>query len=1010
MIKLSFRRFWISCPFRGGGEKLVVFKTNLMVKQLLRGVPFLIILLLALKTEKTIAQSTDDDLNAIRITDATFKKFFKKVKGVTAGVDTVSDIEFAKNLPISYTSQIIEGRASSVSLFRESGEPGVSPSILIRGNSVPYGKASSVFENQPLYVVNGIPLIRNNNPYLSSVKSSTAAIGSGIDVVDLQNLNNIQEIAVIKGAEAVGIYGPVAANGAIIITTKKPEVGSYKINLSSYAGLAIGKSAIYKNDYFPVNGAFVKQRYLNLYNRYATQEQWASFPSYLADSTSDVYFGPANWMDLYFSDALQHGVALDITGGNERANFRFGVSERTENGVVDRTGLERYSVFYDMTMIPLQRLTFNIYAQGSVAKRARNHMLRERFSEQEFITDLEYPLPPNKKYLNEYERLIDNQIDKNGANSLQVKADVQYALSKAFSLNTRFSVDYNDHFRDVFFPASINDGNSYSSYFTGINRRILLDNFAIFAKKVSPKHEVNVRIGQSLMADAVKYDYIQGYRGPSDFIKIIKVDEAEGLWETHNKEFVYSFKDGLNQNLLSFYGNGFYTFKDKYSASLSLRNDGSSFFGNGYNWAVSSVGTLNWELSKEKWLNTNKNLNYFSLKVSGGKSSVLPSTDYYTNGPYYTVDIGWNGSNRISSYNSMPALGLPFSDTYVGGGIKMPANYSWEIGLDAQVYNSLSLSLGFYSRTSKNLFVEIPVDRSYGFSTRLMNGMNVRNSGVEFALAYQRQFSSSVSWSSAFNLTYNNNKLLALPNGLKQVEYGKNHLEVGKPIDQFWVYESNGIFESDSEVPSSPSGQKLSYNGLPFRGGDPVWKDVNNDYLINEEDRVMKGHKLPPFVGAFANNFRYKNFALDFVFVYHLGNSLLNGSVANRLNLFPNGDDLNNVKEAFYWLGNEDIEDYPRFNPWSLVDPYQIDQSLFLEKAGFIKLKSVSLKYSLTELAFVKKAEVSKLEVFVSAMNLFRFSPYTGLYPELTGMNGYDYGYRLPLPVTLSFGVNATFK
>ncbi|HEY9259576.1 TonB-dependent receptor plug domain-containing protein, partial [Chitinophaga sp.] len=233
-------------------------------------------------------------------------------------------------LPYMYTGQLLDGRISGVTVLRNSGEPGVAPLPIIRGVSTPIGHYKDLYANQPLYVVNGMPLLANNNPYALRIKESDfTAIGSGIDVNALPDMDNIREVSVLKGPEAVAIYGSKAANGAIVITTTDPEPGKYHIGFNMYGGVAV------KPVVNTANGKYQTDFLLPFYNQYATPAQWRNFPAYLADSTKPVYYGPANWDDVYYRSAFQHGVGLSIAGGSDRANFRFGVSERTENGVAD---------------------------------------------------------------------------------------------------------------------------------------------------------------------------------------------------------------------------------------------------------------------------------------------------------------------------------------------------------------------------------------------------------------------------------------------------------------------------------------------------------------------------------------------------------------------------------------------------------------------------------------------------------------------------------------------------
>ncbi|MBO9732141.1 MAG: SusC/RagA family TonB-linked outer membrane protein [Chitinophaga sp.] len=954
-----------------------------------------ILLLLAgmLRTQAVNARQTP--------ADSLYKRtVWKNTAFFPQGKDTLP-YRTVRALPYMYTGQLLEGRIAGVSVMRNSGEPGVAPLPVIRGLATPIGQYKDVYSNRPMYVVNGVPLISSNNPYALRIKSSDFTdIGSGIEVDALPDMNNIQEVHVLKGPEAVAIYGSKAANGAIVITTTDPETGKYHIGVNLYGGVAV-KPAINT-----ANGSYQRDLLLPFYNQYATPAQWKNFPAYLADSTRSLYFGPANWDDIYYRNAFQHGVGLSIAGGTNRASFRFGVGERTENGVADHSALHRYNVFYDMSIIPVEQLTINTYVQALTAKRNRNNNILDRLAEEEYYTNQQYPLSPNKYYLQQYYQLLDGSVDRNLANAAQAIIDVKYRLWRTLSIHTQGSIDYNDNNRDLFVPASVNDGNSYNSLFTGVNRRLRWNNFLAYDRK-----ELHLQVGQTLEEDQLKYDYMRAYRGPSDFIKIPEVSTDSSFWITHGKELTYPYKDYQRQRTLSFYGNASYKWLDKYSATASLRSDGSSFFGNGYWWSISPVVSLGWDMKKENWLHTAGAIDALQLNVSAGRTARMLAEDMYGYGPYYTVGIGWTGAGKVSTYASMPTLGMPYGDGYTGGGIKSPYDEHLSVGVTATAFKHFNASLTAYSRTSKGLLIAVPVDATYGFSNKIVNGMGVRNSGIELGLQGNFRLSDDLYWSTGIIMSYNRNKLLELPEGLSSINYGQRHLEVGKPIDQFWLLQNEGIYKNDNEIPVSDRGKPLTYNGLTLHAGDPRWKDVNGDYVIDDKDRVMQGHITPPLRGGWNNTLRYKKWTLDVSFSYALGNQLLNSAVANRFD-FANregAEGLAGVKEVTFWQQIPNADKYPRYNPWSLVKPYQPEQTLFYEKASWLKLQALTLKHDLAGYGFVKGTALRKLQAYVTASNVFTWSPYTGGDPSLVDYFGYSSGYAQPLPRTFTIGITADF-
>jgi hypothetical protein len=354
---------------------------------------------------------------------------------------------------------------------------------------------------------------------------------------------------------------------------------------------------------------------------------------------------------------------------------------------------------------------------------------------------------------------------------------------------------------------------------------------------------------------------------------------------------------------------------------------------------------------------------------------------------------------------------MPYGNGYTGGGIKWPYDEHLELEFDVTAFKSLSARINLYSRTSRDMLVQVPVDAAYGFTGKILNGMNVRNRGIELTLENNFHLSPRLHWYTGLVIQYNRNKLLQLPGGVTAMNYGQRRLEVGKPIDQFWLLQNNGIYNNDEEVPVSGSGKALTYNGVPFHAGDPRWSDINNDGVIDDKDRVMQGHTQAPLRGGWNNTVQYGKWTVDLSFSYALGNYLLNSEAASRFDFVnrEGAEGLAGVKEVTFWQQVPDAGKYPRYNPWSLVKPYQAEQTLFYEKASWFRLQSVTLKHDLAGYAFAKQPGLRKLQAYIAAQNVFTLTPFHGGDPALADYFGYNSGYAQPLPRTFTIGITADF-
>lgn len=919
----------------------------------------------------------------------------------------VSDLNMkqALQLPFSNMGQFLQSNVAGFDYRRTTGEPGAPSSILIRGTSTWFLNGKSSYYAQPVYVIDGVPMIVEH-PFAFDIKQyDYERIGPNTDISSILDLNDIASVRVLKNSGDLAKYGTLATNGVIEITTKRPYTNNGRVSINSYFGFSQGMSAN------TVNAAFENDFRMQFYNKYATTTLKANYPVYLSDSSQPAYYGAANWDDLYYNNSYVTGNSFSISGGKQRANFSFGVGQQKDAGIAEKTGLDRYNVYLKINILPIKDLEVFTSLSGSLLNRKRNQSLLSRYVEEDYLPDLSNPLPPNKDYLGISEGNSEKLSDVNKSTYLQGQLVVKYNLSDKLQIKSLSSMVINDNTREYFVPGSINEGNSFISYYTGFDRRVYLDNSLSYHDAIGDGHSVKFSVGQTLRYDKYKYDYTKAYRGPSDFIKIIKTN---GYFNnTFDPTMVYAYKDYINQNVVSFYGTAGYNYKEKYGADLIIRTDGnSSLYQNGTSWFFSPSVNAYWNVNKEDFFKASKLFSELKLFAGFGRTGkeFLDNNNGY--GPGYTVDIGWTGSQNIPSYAGIPTLSLPFSRGYSGFGLRSAYTEQFNAGVDMTMFNKrLNATVEVYDKTDKNLTIQVPVPGEYGFSNELLNGMKVRNRGVELTLSGQAINSKNFKWTPGLVLQNNSNALLSLPNQINSIVSGNRRIMVGMPIDNFWLLQNEGIYKSDSEIPVNPAtGKKLSYNGIPFAAGDPIWKDRNGDYVINDNDKVLKGHVTPVVAGGFSNLFSYKKLSLSILISYALGRDIINTQVANHFDFVnrEGADNLNGIKEITFWSKTGDYSKYPIYNPWSSVNPYQADQTLFLENGSYAKLRSATLSYDLSNEGWAKRRKISNIRVYATGTNLFTITKYTGADPELVDYMGYDTGNGMRIPRIYTIGLNLT--
>ncbi|WP_394344735.1 SusC/RagA family TonB-linked outer membrane protein [Chitinophaga rhizosphaerae] len=908
--------------------------------------------------------------------------------------------------PFASLPQLLKGNVAGLYVQEPSGEPGTELNMLIRGAAVPYTHRKNMFETQPLVVLDGIPLL-SPHPFVYDIqKYSYTRQGGAFEMLNRIDVNDIASITVIKDGSESAIYGPRAVNGVIVVATKQATAKQNYIAVNSWFGWV-------QRPHVSTMNALTENNFRKpFYEKYGTAADLRKYPAFLRDSTNPAYYGPANWTDLYYRNAAVRGINASISGGYPRANFRLSIGNLRNANPADKAAMDRYTASFSINMMPLKWLTMSTLLNGARLERDRNTYLRDRFAEMRYLPDLVNPLSPNKDNYGRYRSEFDKSYDDNKANALagffRLKADV----GEAISFTSQLSFDYTEDMRDMFFPGTLLEGNNFASNYVSYNQRIIFDNAAHFSTTWKGDHALRFDAGQSLQLDFYKYDYIYAYKGPNDRIKINQIDNNTQNPKAFPYQLIYKFLDKEKLRLSSLYGRLNYSFKQQVELSLLLRTDGSSNVQASSRWLLTPAVNVKWD-AKPVLFKSSRMIDDIALFAGWGRVGRLLSTDRFAQGPQYTVDMSWSNEPVISSYAGISGLMRPYGYGYIGDGISWPYSDQFNAGLNVSLAKGrLTMNVGVYSKTDKNMLLNVPAYSDYGYSGLFANGMRVRNAGVDVSAAYQPLRPGNViGWTASVAAGYNRNKLMALPGGLREITIGDRHLEVGRAIDQFWVLRNDGIYNSREEVPLHPVSKiPLNYRGIALEKGDPRWRDQNGDFVINDKDKVLTGHYLPVVSGSIGNDFTYGCFNFGFSLYAAFGRSVVNKAMADRFDFINRESslDMNAVKEITFWMKTGRDGNYPTYNPWSSVVPYRTDQDLFLENGAFVKLRQVTIGYDVTKAGWWKRRKLKgprNLYVYGNAANLLTFTPYSGGDPELVDFKGYDTGYGLPIPKTYTLGV-----
>lgn len=920
-------------------------------------------------------------------------------------------------VPLGYTTrqpfislqQMLKGNAAGVYVQEPSGEPGSEQQIFIRGISAPLLSKRELLDQQPTIFVNGIPLALDNPFAYEIQKYDFNRIGPATNLLAAYNQDNIESIEVIKDPVTLASLGSMAANGAIWITTKNARAGFREISVNSYVGYAA------KPNIFATNAAYENQFRQPFYNKYGSVNDRLFYPPFLRDSTNVDYYGPSNWTDLYYTYSPSYNADASISGGSDRANFRFFTGITKNANPADETALNRYNGNFFINVSPVKWLMLSSMMGYTRLERNRNRNIRDRLAEQRYIPDLTNPLTPNKtlyaEYLNEFnEDYATSSIDDNINNLIQGYLGISANPVKNLSYNGRIGFDYNEGIRDVFWPTTLLEGNNFVSNYFGYNQRLVVTNNIAYRFDLGSNSNLLITGGQNFVSDIYKYDYAYANNTPNDFTKINVVNGSSSAADylTPRGFRVNYFPGKMQSKLISFFGNASYTLSEALRINAVISREGSSNMQPDNRWFTNYSGNVELDLTHSLVKKT-ESFSSFIVTASYARMGKLLSDDRFNRGPSYRVDLGYSGEPTLGSYAGLGGLSRPYTSGWVGYGI--PWAYTDQVNLGLRfglLENRIRLEIDGYKKTDKDMLLPVPTPSEWGYTGAYKNGLTVDNSGIDLSVAAQilPQERQRLSWLFTGNINYNKNRLKQLPDDLSEVIIGSNKLVVGQPVDAFWLLSNNGVYNSDAEVPVNPAtNSPMTYKGVALKEGDPRWADLNGDFVIDDEDKTLQGNYMPKVSGGFGSSLTYNNFSLDFQFYFALGRKVLNQYASSRLDFINTeaNNNINSVKEITFWEEKQALNSYPMYNPWSAVVPYRIDQDLFLDNASYMKLRSISLGYDLSRDG--TKTVFRKCLIYLTGTNLFTLSPFKGDDPELTNYNGIYNGYGLVNPRSLILGL-----
>lgn len=880
-------------------------------------------------------------------------------KELTGSVAKVSG-EAISRLPVTGLDQALQGQAAGVQVTAASGTPGASVSVRVRGPS------SISAGNQPLYVVDGVPI--NTGSY------SQIGVG-GQQTNALADLNpaDIESMEILKDAAAAAIYGSRASNGVVLITTKRGKAQKTQINLNTY----YGTQSVWRR-VEPVTGPeYVSYIQEAVRNRLTP----TSLPSNagLAGLNNDPSTYPTtNWFDEIFRDAPISQTDLSFSGGNERTKFFLSGSYFNQDGTVIGSNFNRYSFRLNLDNLVTDKFKIgvstgfsrsnsnriqndnNIYGVVSTALLLGSHIPVRN-------ADGTYGRDPNASIENPVANALEPTYDVY-SNRLLTNIFGDLDIVKGLKFRTSFSVDYLNVRDDRFIPAThIQAAGVNGRGEQGMNADLNLvnENFLTYRKSFG-KLNFDGLLGAAFQNSRAESFYGLGENFPGNTIRELSAASV--------KRDVTSSKTAWGLN--SYFSRFNFNWDEKYYISASVRADGSSRFGANNRWGTFQAFSGAWRISQESFLRDNPIISELKLKASWG---IRGNQNIANFAPRALISPGANYLQRAGLAPSQ--LGNP--------------NLTWEeredidLGLELGLFNDrIFLQVDAYKGVTNELLLSRPLVGASGFTGIQENIGSVENRGIDIALKTINMASKKFEWTTDFNLSFFKNTVTKLA-GTPFAAGFASWVAEGEALGSFRGYQVERLFQTQQEIDDlNAKAREMTgiasavYQSTLTRPGDIMFRDINGDGRITADDQTILGNANPDFFGGITNNLSGFGFDLSFFFQFSVGNY-----VYNNTRSFSEG--MNGVFGQASTILNRWTPDNPttdtRYPRAVFQDPNNNRRvsDRFLEDASYLRLKNLSLGYNIPS-DVMKKIGMTRARIYVSGQNLLTFTKYSGFDPEVS--------------------------
>jgi TonB-linked SusC/RagA family outer membrane protein len=941
-------------------------------------------------------------------------------KDLTGSVSSVN-VNEVRDVPFMSIDNALAGKAPGVQVTKADGSPGGAVRIRIRGG------ASLLGTNDPLYVIDGIPTVISNN-YINGQSdivnpveaanygedfnnSVSGAFSRGLNNLAGLNISDIESIDILKDASATAIYGSKAANGVVIITTKKGKLNSKPLlSANYYVGFNKPiKEKVLNAEQYKAGLREGANNYINERKRLNLSLTTSAAKQALSIMNDPSFFGNADtdWLDLILKTGVTQNADFALSGGGIGSRYYTSLNYTNQNGTIKGTDFTRLSgkINLDSEISKRLRLITNLnfgYTKNNITNGVYGQALTAPPTFSPYNSDGSYS---NLGLLSSDYRGYQNPLaviaGTNRAKDYTLMGSVsaEYDILKDLKFKSTLSVNYGAYNQLNYVPSFVEIGGFYGregsqgglgTQASSNSLSSFIENTLTWNKEFNDDHRLNVLAGTSWENNKTDFFSATGRGFPDDFI-------LNNLGSASTAVSVKGANPASQSSLLSFYIRANYVFKDKYLLTFTGRSDASSKFSPANQVGYFPSGAIGWRISQENFLKGVKWIDEIKIRASMGKTGTQSIGDHL-----------WRTLYAPDAYADRNAL-VP--NQLGNANIKWEATSQQDLGLDFSFFKGrLGGTFGYYNKVTDGALLNLTPAPSSSYSSVIYNIAKIRNRGVELDLHGDFVRTKGFSWNGAINISRNISKVInidggpfSIPNDRNALNLGTSIVKEGEPLGLLYGRVAKGVIKTPQQLED-------------YKKAFPYWNVFNRllnigDMSYEIEDSFWKqdiiGHAAPKFFGGYTNTFSYKNFSLISLFTFSYGGDLIYQKDVSDMgfNSLPN-------------KGIRVLDHYSESNTGSERPRYVFNDTPFLTNlnvydASYLKLKSLTLGYNVSQ-KILKKLRMSNLSVYATGTNIFTVTNYPGPDPEVSDDPGSVIGggrdvSTYPTVKSYTFGVRMGF-